>query len=88
MTIVIGCSCSQLNVKLGCYGLKMFKDFDPSILIVSGGEFLVKNGQPVYANGGFNFIYACLGHYFQSNLLQNRLLLDLIVPNVLWHFGV
>ncbi|PRQ26698.1 hypothetical protein RchiOBHm_Chr6g0297461 [Rosa chinensis] len=58
VTIANGCSCSQLNVKLACDGFQTVEDIDPSILSVSGGECLVKNGQPVYANGGFNFFYA------------------------------
>ncbi|KAK9945962.1 hypothetical protein M0R45_011450 [Rubus argutus] len=52
------CSCSLVNIKLSCDGFQTVQDIDPSILSVSGGECLVKNGQPVYANGGFNFTYA------------------------------
>nr|XP_011459157.1 PREDICTED: uncharacterized protein LOC105349890 [Fragaria vesca subsp. vesca] len=56
--ITNGCSCTLLNVKLSCNGFRTVQDIDPSILSVSGGECLVKNGQPVYANADFSFTYA------------------------------
>ena len=74
--ITNGCSCTLLNVKLSCDGFWTIEDIDPSILSVSGGECLVKNGQPVNANTDFNFTYACL------------LLNPVVVTVLLSHFDV
>ncbi|TKY58438.1 TPD1 protein-like 1 [Spatholobus suberectus] len=57
VTITNNCVCPQSQVKLKCDGVKKYKEMDPSILSISRGVCLLKNGHPISPSETIEFLY-------------------------------